>query len=119
MWTTTHVNDITDKDGCGQQHMLMTSLTRMDVVNKCQCHHSQGCMWTTHVNAITDKDGSGQQMSMPPLTRMYVDNTYQCHHSQGCMWTTHVNAITDKDGGGQQHMLMTSLTRMDVDNNTC
>jgi len=51
MWTTTHVklmisltrmdvdnntcyvNDITDKDGCGQQHMLMTSLTRMDVDN--------------------------------------------------------------------------------------
>ena len=52
-------------------------------------------MWTTtHVNAITDKDD--------------VDNN-----------TCYVNDITDKDGCGQQHMLMTSLTRMDVDNNTC
>ena len=65
MWTTTHVNDITDKGGCGQQHMLMTSLTRMDVDNN-----------TCYVNDITDKDGYGQQhMLMTSLTRMDVDNT--------------------------------------------
>jgi hypothetical protein len=50
MWTTSHVNATTDKDGCGQHHMLMPPLTRMDVDNS-----------TSYFNATTDKDGCGQQ----------------------------------------------------------
>jgi hypothetical protein len=103
MWTTSHVNATTDKDGCGQQHMFFIATTDKD-----------GC--GQHVNATTDKDGCGQHMSMPPLTRMDVenmsmppptrmdvDNTCQCHHSQGWMWTTDVNTITDKDGCAVGH----------------
>ena len=117
MWRTTHVNATTDKDGCGQHHMLMPPLTKMDVDNS-TCYFiattdKDGC---GHVNATTDKDGCGQHMSMqpltrmdvenmsmPPPTRMDVDNTCQCHHSQGWMWTTDVNTITDKDGCAVGH----------------